>query len=162
MNNFKPDYQTWIEQLDLAPHPEGGFYRRTYTAERTLDGTKPLASAIYYLLPAHHCSALHRIQSDEMWHFYGGGSLQIDVITPNGALLSLKLGLDLEKGESPQQHIPAGCWFGASVMRGEYVLAGCTVTPAFDFAEFELATRTELLQRYPQHAATIIKLTHNP
>lgn len=153
-------FQRWINQLNLAPHPEGGFYRRNYTAERTLDGTRPLASAIYYLLPAHHFSALHRIQSDEMWHFYAGGSLLIEGIAPTGELLSLKLGLDIEVGEQPQQLVPAGYWFGATVNRGEYVLAGCTVTPAFDFAEFELADRVELLNRYPQHAAMIKKLTH--
>ena len=154
-------FQHWINQLNLVPHPEGGFYRRNYTAARTLNGTRPLASAIYYLLPAHHCSVLHRIQSDELWHFYAGGSLLIEVITPTGELLSLKLGLDIEAGEQPQHLVPAGCWFGATVHRGEYVLAGCTVTPAFDFAEFELADRVELLKHYPQHAATIHTLTHH-
>ena len=154
----------WTTALGLEPHPEGGFYRRSYTANCRVSpeyfaAARPIASAIYYLLPAAQFSALHRIQSDELWHFYAGGGLNISVITPKGELKILRLGLDLARGEQPQQLVPAGCWFGASVAHGEYVLVGCTVAPAFDFADFELGKRTELLAMYPQHAEIIEQLT---
>jgi len=157
-------YTRWITELGLEPHPEGGFYRRSYTANcRTLPETfaaeRPIASAIYYLLPASQFSALHRIKSDELWHFYAGGGLHISVIMPEGELKILRLGLDLSQGEQPQHLVPAGCWFGASVARGEYVLVGCTVAPAFDFADFELGKRTELLAIYPQHTDIIEQLS---
>lgn len=157
-------YTKWIAALGLEPHPEGGFYRRNYTAEccvspENFAAERPVASAIYYLLPATQFSALHRIKSDELWHFYAGGGLKIYVITPEGELKILRLGLDLVQGEQPQQLVPAGYWFGASVAQGEYVLVGCTVAPAFDFADFELGKRAELLAAYPQHTALIEFLT---
>ncbi|MDD2817005.1 MAG: cupin domain-containing protein [Thiotrichaceae bacterium] len=157
-------YTRWITELGLEPHPEGGFYRRNYTADcyvlpENFAAARPVASAIYYLLPASQFSALHRIKSDELWHFYAGGSLNIYVITPEGELKILRLGLDLARGEQPQQRVPAGCWFGACVAHGEYVLVGCTVAPAFDFADFELGKRAELWATYPQHADIIERLT---
>lgn len=157
-------YTRWITELGLEPHPEGGFYRRSYTANycvlpENFTAARPIASAIYYLLPASQFSALHRIKSDELWHFYAGGGLHISVITPEGELKILRLGLDLSQDEQPQQLVPAGCWFGASVARGEYVLVGCTVAPAFDFADFELGKRAELLASYPQHTDIIEQLS---
>ncbi|MEN9847275.1 MAG: hypothetical protein RL368_15 [Pseudomonadota bacterium] len=157
-------YTRWITELGLEPHPEGGFYRRSYTANcralpENFASERPVASAIYYLLPATQFSALHRIKSDELWHFYTGGGLSIYVITPEGELKILRLGLDLARCEQPQQLVPAGCWFGARVAHGEYVLVGCTVAPAFDFADFELGKRAELLATYPQHADIIERLT---
>lgn len=157
-------YAQWITQLDLQAHPEGGYYRRSYTASSMLSSEsfptpRPVASAIYYLLPATQHSCLHRIRSDELWHFYAGGRLTIYVITPEGELQHLKLGLDISQGECPQQLVPAGYWFGAEVTQGEFVLAGCTVAPAFDFADFDLGKTEELLATYPQHVAVIQRLS---
>lgn len=157
----------WKERLGLLPHPEGGFYAETYrSSERhpgppeSFPGERALATAIYFLLPAGECSALHRIRSDELWHFYCGAPLEIAVIDGDGLLTVKRLGLDLERGEAPQHAVNAGTWFGASVApdRG-YALVGCTVAPGFDFRDFELARREELSARYPAHARLIERYT---
>lgn len=149
----------WIEHLNLAPHPEGGFYRETYRAAEYIpakalparfDGDRSFSTGIYFLLRAEDRSRLHRIQSDEMWHFYAGTSLSVYVLH-NGELSIHVLGQDLAQGEQLQVVVPAGAWFGARVNTTGYVLAGCTVAPGFDFADFEMADHT-LLQNFPQHA----------
>ena len=105
-------------------------------------------------------SALHRIQADEMWHFYAGGPLQVYVIYPSGELEMIRLGNNPERGEVFQAVVPAGCWFGSKpAPETAYSLVGCTVAPGFDFADFELASRTELLNNYPQCREVIELLT---
>ncbi|MDE2141593.1 MAG: cupin domain-containing protein [Elusimicrobia bacterium] len=141
-------------RLNLAPHPEGGFYRETY---RAADGA---CTAIFYLLPAGAKSNLHRIKSDELWHHHLGGALEIVEIGSGGRVETTVLGPDLEKGEVLQKVVAAGRWFGARPRPGtEWALAGCTVAPAFRFADFELARRAELLKTYPAAAAEILALT---
>jgi predicted cupin superfamily sugar epimerase len=158
-----------VSRLDLAPHPEGGFYRETYRAAETIahaglpsrfHGGRAQSTAIYYLLRAGDRSKLHRIKSDEVWHFYDGDPLVIIAITPDGQLSETLLGRDFTAGQVPQHIVPAGHWFGAMPARNSrFVLAGCTVAPGFDFADFELATRAALLRDYPQHIAWITRLT---
>ncbi len=153
----------WIEKLFLVKHPEGGYYRETYRAAESIpqnglpprfSGLRAFSTAIYFLLPSGECSALHRIKSDEVWHFYAGNSLTIHVIDERGTYTQIKLG-----GDSFQAVVPAGCWFGATVDGpGSYALAGCTVAPGFDFADFELANRADLVALYPQHRAIIERL----
>ncbi|MFI5345609.1 MAG: cupin domain-containing protein [Elusimicrobiota bacterium] len=143
-----------VARLNLAPHPEGGFYRETY---RAADGA---CTAIYYLLPAGAKSNLHRIKSDEIWHYHLGGPLEIVEITPDGRVETTVLGSNLEKGEVLRKVVAAGRWFGARPCPGaEWALAGCTVAPAFQFADFELGGRAELLRLFPAAAAEIRALT---
>ncbi len=161
--------QRWITDLGLRPHPEGGYFREAYRASETIAqahlparfaGDRVYSTAIYFLLQGDDFSALHRIQSDEIWHFYDGVPVTIHVIDPAGQYTTLRLGRDLAAGEAPLQVLPAGCWFGANLAdRNGYALVGCTVAPGFDFADFELPTRAALLERYPQHAAIVEALT---
>jgi len=159
----------WIEKLQLSGHIEGGYYTRTYTAEHILPkaqlpagfhGDRPVTTAIYFLLQKHQFSAMHRIASDEIWHFYYGDPLEVFEIRPNGSLICHKLGADPDNGTRFQCMVKAGSWFGAAVQEGaEYGLAGCTVAPGFDFDDFELANRNILLNQFPQHKEIITKLT---
>lgn len=158
-----------VASLGLQPHPEGGFYRETYRAGEVIPnaglpgrfhGQRSHSTAIYYLLPAGERSKLHRIKSDEVWHFYEGDTLTIVALSPEGQLIETALGRDFARGEVPQHVVPAGYWFGALPAQGSaFTLAGCTVAPGFDFADFELADRPALLAAFPQHRAWIERLT---
>jgi len=148
----------WIESLCLSKHPEGGYYRETYRSETAFagpgfTGPRVVSTAIYFLLPADEVSALHRIKSDELWHFYAGQPLTIYMIAAHGQAATIGL-----SGDQPQAIVPAGCWFGATVA-SEYALVGCTVAPGFDFYDFEMGDRTALLMAYPQHRFIIERLT---
>ncbi|MCY7350683.1 MAG: cupin domain-containing protein [Cytophagaceae bacterium] len=149
----RADY--WVKQYQMQPHPEGGWFAETYrSAERIphvalperFAGDRVFGTAIYFLLEGHHFSALHRIQSDEIWHFYAGNPLDIFLLNETGLLQITRLGPDATAGEVFQTVVPAGCWFGAKPAMPEgYALVGCTVAPGFDFADFELADRAALL-----------------
>jgi predicted cupin superfamily sugar epimerase len=159
----------WIDTLDLVPHPEGGFYRETYRSLETVEahhlpsrfgGRRAHATAIYFLLPGDQISALHRIKSDEVWHFYAGSPLVLSIIHPDGRLEERRLGPDPGRAESFQAAVPAGAWYGAALDdREAYALVGGTVAPGFDFADFELGDRATLLARFPQHRSTVLRLT---
>lgn len=158
--------QALIDRLGLVPHPEGGYYRETYRSALEFDAGPPFNAArasctgIYFLLTGGNFSALHRIRSDEMWHFYDGDPLHVHMIAPDGTYSVVTIGRDIEAGELPQFVVPAGHWFGATVSRAEgFALVGCTVSPGFDFADFELARREDLVARYPAHEAIIRRLT---
>ena len=162
-----------IEELirfyKLEPHPEGGYFRESYRCAGTIpadalggafSGARSYSTAIYFLLPEGVKSSLHRIKSDEVWHFYMGGPLNIAQIFPDGRMETVKLGQDMEAGHKFQHVVPAGCWFGAyPEPGGGFSFAGCTVAPGFDFADLELAIPEQLLTRFPQTAAIIKKLT---
>jgi predicted cupin superfamily sugar epimerase len=164
-----PAASRWIDVLGLRPHPEGGHYRETYRADKVLpagflpgrrEGPRAVSTAIYFLLAAGERSRLHRIASDELWHFYAGTALTLYVLHRHGSLTRFTLGIRVERGEQPQACVPAGCWFGAAVEATDgYALVGCTVAPGFDFADLELAERDALLAGYPQHRAVIERLT---
>ncbi|MDQ6966213.1 MAG: cupin domain-containing protein [Mariprofundaceae bacterium] len=150
----------WIRKLDLQAHPEGGFYRETYRAESCFEGAaqddfpagRHHSTAIYFLLEHGNFSAFHRIRSDELWHFYAGDGLLIHVISPDGNYRCLQLGTNTEAGQLPQAVVPADCWFASEVVeRGSFALVGCTVSPGFDFADFELGSRKELISLFPQY-----------
>ncbi|ABA88304.1 cupin superfamily barrel domain protein [Syntrophotalea carbinolica DSM 2380] len=161
--------QEWIDHLDLIRHPEGGYFRESYRASETIpanalphryQGSRHYATTIYYLLQSNDFSALHRLASDEIWHFYSGSPLDIHIIDPGGQYRRACLGNDPQKGQSFQIVITAGCWFGATVTRQDsYTLTGCSVSPGFDFADFELADRQSLIAAYPAHADVIRRLT---
>jgi predicted cupin superfamily sugar epimerase len=158
----------WINHLELKKHPEGGFYKETYRSKGVIrrdslpeqfSGTRNFSTSIYFLLQSHDRSCFHRIKSDELWHFHTGSSLTIYVLNQQGISAHL-LGMDATRGESLQIVIPANCWFGALVNEPEsYVLSGCTVSPGFDFHDFEIANREALQEQHPAHADIIQLLT---
>ncbi len=159
----------WIRLLNLAPHPEGGCFAETYRSADTLPadvfggryaGPRACATAIYFLLRGTEFSALHRLRSDEMWHYHAGGGGRIVTIGPDGMLGSWGIGPDPERGQELQVMVPAGTWFGATVDDpASYLLVGCTVSPGFAYEDFELATREALTAAYPSHRAIIERLT---
>ena len=163
------DAKYWIDKLQLIPHPEGGYYRQTYKAELMLDkaalppefgGSRSVATAIYFLLEGTDFSAFHRLRSDEMWHFYAGGSLVVKVIGQDGQRSEILLGGDAEAGEVFQAVVKAGCWFGSRLRDPRsFALVGCTVSPGFDFADFEMGKREELVRKFPGLTGVIEKLT---
>ena len=158
----------YVAQLQLQPHPEGGFYSRTYESEEQIPAAalparfgadRTFSTAIYFLLEGIDFSAFHRIKSDELWHFYTGGGLHIYVIHPDGRGEVLLLGNDLNNGYRFQQLVKAGCWFASKpAQENSFSLVGCTVAPGFDFADFEMAKQDELLQQYPQHQLWVEQL----
>jgi uncharacterized protein len=158
----------WINRLRLLPHPEGGFYRETYRALENISGSslperfgndRSFSTAIYFLLRSPDKSRFHKIKSDELWHFHDGSSLTIHVLHPSG-LTTCHLGLDVEAGQQPQVVIPADHWFGATVDEPDhYTLASCTVSPGFNFSDFELARRDRLIHEFPDQAPLIRRLT---
>jgi uncharacterized protein len=159
----------WINSLQLQKHPEGGYFRETYRSSGTIrvpfgrsgeEVERNYSTAIYFLLAAGEKSVLHRIRSDEAWHFYAGSALHIYTLT-KGGLNILKLGPDPERGEQLQHVVRANTWFGAIVPHpNSYTLAGCTVAPGFDFADFEMGTREALIQEFPAYAQEVTMLTN--
>ena len=151
----------WINRLQLQPHPEGGHFREVYRSTekiQTKNNQRSASTSIYFLLCANEVSAFHRLQADELWHFYSGSSLTVHCLTPTGQYEQRLLGQNWERGEAFQLWVPAGWWFGATV-ESDYALVGCTVAPGFEFHDFEMAQRETLLQQYPQHRSIIQKLT---
>jgi len=123
-------------------------------------GDRSFSTAIYFLVKGGEFSSLHRIQSDELWHFYAGTRLTVYSIDGQGILQTVHLGSDFDRGEVFQAAVPAGSWFGSAVDNPDgFALVGCTVAPGFDFADFELANRNDLTTLFPQHQAVIEKLT---
>lgn len=153
----------WIEKLGLLPHPEGGFYKETYRSKTSVSisefqGKRVCSTGIYFLLNSGNFSAFHRIKSDEMWHFYQGGGLEIFYFEQD-TLKTICLGNEPEKGQVFQALVPAGVWFAARPLPGtSYALVGCTVSPGFDFRDFEMAKREELTTAYPKHSDLILEL----
>jgi uncharacterized protein len=161
--------QYWIDHLRLSPHPEGGYYRATYKSDLTIarsalpprfHGDRSASTAIYFLLAGKDFSAFHRLAADEVWHFYAGSALIVYVIDPEGNESELHLGDHPDAGEAFQAVVKAGCWFGSRLKDAAgFALVGCTVAPGFDFADFELAKRSELVRAYPSHQKLIEELT---
>ncbi|SKA85794.1 hypothetical protein SAMN02745704_01922 [Paucidesulfovibrio gracilis DSM 16080] len=163
--------QRIIRELDLVPHPEeGGFFTESYRSAETLlrehlpsryAGPRCMATAIYYLLTPDTFSALHRLESDEIFHLYAGGPVRMLQLDPgSGKAREVVLGMDLEKGERPQVVVPRGVWQGSCLDRSaEYALLGCTVAPGFEYADYEHGSRSELAERWPGHAELIHRLT---
>ena len=126
-----------IRLLDLKPHPEGGHFRETFSDARQVDGGRAASTAIYFLLTRGARSHWHRVDAVEVWHFYAGAPLELEIAL-DGRRESIILGRDLAAGERPQAIVPAYAWQAAQ-SRGDWSLVGCTVAPGFEFAKFELA-----------------------
>ncbi len=158
-----------VSTLEMQPHPEGGFYKETYRSEEIIpkgslqtvfSGDRNCATAIYFLLTSDNFSAFHKIRQDEVWHHYEGETIAVHVINTAGKYTRHLVGKDLERGAFPQLVVKAGDWFASSVVAEKgYALVGCTVAPGFDFEDFELAERTNLIQQYPEHTAVITRYT---
>jgi predicted cupin superfamily sugar epimerase len=159
-----------IEYLGLVPLPEeGGFYRETYRCDETISksffaarygGERSCSTAIYYLLTADTFSALHRVKSDEIFHFYGGAPVTIFQLYSDGSAKTVILGNDLETGQQPQCVIPRDVWQGCFLAGdGQFALMGTTVAPGFEFDDFELGDRQELLKAFPRFEKEIMQLT---
>ncbi|MEO7192958.1 MAG: cupin domain-containing protein [Vicinamibacterales bacterium] len=154
-----------IDGLGLAPHPERGFYVETYRAAARVStsmhaGDRAASTAIYFLVTADEpVTSLHRLRSDEVFHLYDGGPLEIVRLYADGRSDVGRLGLDLAAGERPQIVVPAGTWFGTALASGaSHCLVGCTVAPGFEFADFELADGPELEAQYPAQASRIRRM----
>lgn len=156
--------QDWIKELNLLPHPEGGYYKEVYRSEEEIvaellpgdrSGIRSVSTAIYFLLEGKDFSAFHRIKSDEIWHFYAGSSLMIYAIDEEGLLTEYPL-----SSEIPIQIIPKNNWFSAELKNKEsFALVGCTVAPGFDFDDFEMGDRGQLQEEFPKHSELIQQLT---
>lgn len=159
-----------IERLKLVPLTiEGGHFRETYRSELSLPagalpdeygGDRNVSTAIYYLLTMDTFSAIHIIKSDEVFHFYAGDAVEMLQLWPDGNARVAIIGNDVAAGHEPQLVVPAGVWQGCRLIRGgDWALMGCTVAPGFDYADFALGNRDELIARYPGHAEMIKALT---
>ncbi|MBX3479700.1 MAG: cupin domain-containing protein [Caulobacter sp.] len=126
-----------IALLDLAPHPEGGWYRETFRDEPGPDG-RAKSTMIFFLLEAGQESAWHRVDSVEVWHFYDGAPLTLKLAPEGRGAIERTLGKDLASGERPQLVVPRDVWQSAR-SQGDWTLVGCTVAPGFDFSGFEMA-----------------------
>lgn len=159
MNDHKSLLETLRQKFDLLPHPEGGSYLETYRSP-TLVGQKSIKTAIYFLLEEDEFSSFHRIKSDEMWHFYLGGPLEIVEIDPNGKVTTTVLGSDFLQNQKLQYVVTSGHWFASRPLKGSvFSFVGCTVSPGFEFEDFELAEREKLIAKFPKHATLITSLT---
>lgn len=127
-----------IRLLDLRPHPEGGFFRQTFRDPAQVSSGRAASTLIYFLLEAGQRSQWHRVDAAEVWHFYAGAPLQIEVSPDGRETQTHRLGNDLLSGERPQFVVPAGWWQTAWSL-GAWTLVGCSVAPGFEFAGFELA-----------------------
>ena len=126
-----------IARLDLKPHPEGGHYRETFRDSHNIGGKRAASTAIYFLLTHGERSHWHRVDAAEVWHYYAGSALILQIKDENGLCIA-RLGIDLMAGERPQIVVPAHAWQAAETS-GDWTLVGCTVAPGFEFAKFELA-----------------------
>ena len=159
-----------IERLKLVSLTiEGGYFRETYRSElgvpsgalpNDYGGDRNVSTAIYYLLTPDTFSAIHIIKSDEVFHFYAGDPVEMLQIWPDGTARVVIISNDLGGGHEPQLVVPAGVWQGCRLVRGgQWALMGCTVAPGFDYADFALADRAELIAMHPVHAEMIEALT---
>jgi len=161
-----------IAQLGLQPLPvEGGYYRQTYLATELIgreclperySGPRRYASGIFYLLDDHTFSALHRLRSDEVYHFYLGQPVELLLLHPDGRDEVIILGSDLEAGHRLQVVVPHGVWQGSHLLAptpGGFALMGTTMAPAYDPTDFDLGEREALIAAFPQRAELIRALT---
>ena len=160
-----------IELLKLEPLiGEGGFFRRTYFSEINLsqsvlspeyNGTRSIASAIYYFLTPDTFSEMHKLLSDEIFHFYLGDNVEMLQLYPDGNGQIITIGNDLAAGIYPQVLVPVGCWQGLRLIEGgSYALLGTTMSPAFDYQDYTSGKRDILIKQYPQYKELITSLTN--
>ena len=154
-----------VEYYRMLPHPEGGYYSEVHRDERQVtaegfDGMRSASTSIFFLLERGQFSALHRIKSDEVWHFYEGDPLEIWEIDQSGSLKCTRLGNNPKNGENRVYVVKAGNWFGSRpAPESAFSLVGCSVAPGFDFQDFEMPSQEWFLKQYPHHQSQIRELT---
>ena len=165
-----PRWDRLIATFGLAPHPkEGGYYKETYRSDECTSqehlpsrygDTRSFQTAILFLLVENQVSKLHRLKSDEVWHFLEGSTLTLHEFTADGNYRTRRFGSDVFNGELIQLVVPRGSWFGACVNDPtSYALFGCTVSPGFDFRDLEIGDRNELVKLFPEQKQVIELLT---
>lgn len=151
-----------VEQLQLKPHPEGGYFAETYRSDwevSTDHGSRSLMTCIYFLLTSDNSSKFHQIKSDEMWFFHEGSPLTVHVLSDCG-YEKLLVGPSDQEGHLPYQLVKSGVIFGSTVdQEDSYSLVSCVVAPGFDFQDFKLFTAEELLEKWPEYQNIIYQLT---
>lgn len=158
------DKSIWIDHYKMAGHEEGGFFYQVLRSDQTtqLKGQKPRAlyTSIYFLLTSNNPSRFHRLTADEVWYYHYGSPLTVHMITPEGDYKQVTLGIDVENGQVLQAVVPKGTIFGSSVEADDsYALVSCMVSPGFEYDDFELFKRSDLLKQYPDYADIIYRLT---
>jgi uncharacterized protein len=161
-----PEAQELVEALGLTLHPEGGFFRETWRSPLAVGGLphgapRSASTSSYLLLPAGTFTALHRVASDEVWHHYDGDPVVLHLLEGR-VHRTLILGRDFARGERPQHVVLAGTWQAAVPTGTRWALCGSTVAPGFDYADFEMPSREEMLQLLPDHADVVRRLTRPP
>ncbi len=159
-----------ISKLGLKPHVEGGYFIETYKnpytisggqLDKNVDGDRPLSSSIYYLLKSGQYSQFHQLKFDELWFYHDGSSLQIYLIDDSGNLEEIILGPDVSKGQTPQLLVKSGIILGAEVIdKDSYSLVSCVVSPAFDYRDFTLFDKEELIKKFPYHEKLIRRVNN--
>jgi len=159
--------------LSLEPHPrEGGWFRRTYEATEKVPAkalgasrypsARRTGTAIFYLLEQDSFSEMHRLRSDEIFHFYAGDPVELLQLHPDGTGTVSILGNDLFAGQRPQLVVNQDTWQGSRLIRGgAWALLGCTVSPGFEYEDYESGKRKELTVKWPDFATLIAALTHS-
>lgn len=160
---IKEEIERIVEQLHLQPHPEGGFYSEVYRSIESIPGKdRQLMTSIYFLLTSDNVSNFHRIKSDELWFHHQGSPITVHTLSKEGGHQKIKVGTNLEKGEVPQAIVQKEVIFGSCVdEENSYALVSCVVAPGFDFQDFELFSRAELMEQFPEHHEIIDRLTAN-
>jgi len=159
-----------IALFNLKPHPEeGGYFVETYRSSEILpaealssryEGARCFGTAIYYLLTPETFSAMHRLRSDEIFHFYLGDPVEMLQLLPDGSGKVTTMGSDILHGMQPQVAVPRGVWQGARLLKdGKFALLGTTVSPGFEFTDYESGRRSELIRSYPRFRDLIVALT---
>lgn len=162
---------TLVKKLDLQPHPEGGYFKEVYRSTEKIkisdlpgryESERCFGTSIYYMLEGEQFSSFHKIKSDEIWHFYLGSAIVLHLISDDGNYSKITLGQNVENDEHLQFTIPHGTWFAGEVKdKSSYSLVGCSVSPGFDFADFEMGEREKLIESFPNHKIIIEKLTRS-
>jgi predicted cupin superfamily sugar epimerase len=149
-----------VARFAMQRHVEGGYFCETYRAPRGPGEARAASTAIYFLLAAGQVSRLHRLTSDEVWHFYLGDPLCVVELQAGGPARVTTLGRDLAAGQALQHVVPAETWFGAfPAPKTSFAFVGCTVAPGFEFSDFELGAQAPLLAAFPAARAEILRLT---
>jgi predicted cupin superfamily sugar epimerase len=159
-----------IKHFNLTAHPEGGYFKEVYRSKgeivsenlgKEFDGNRNYCTSIYFLLTSEKFSAFHKINQDEIWHFYIGTPLKLHLISPEGNYSFVLIGSDFKKGEIPQFTVPAHYYFAAEVLeKNSFSFVGCTVSPGFDFRDFVLPSCKDLTKKFPENSKIIEQLTH--
>ena len=165
------DAKKIIKHFDLAKHPEGGFFKEVYRSKGKISakdlgdqfiGNRNYCTSIYFLLTSDKFSAFHKINQDEIWHFYTGTTLKLHQISPKGEYSFVMIGNDFSNNETPQYTVPANYYFAAEVLeKNSFSFVGCTVSPGFDFKDFVLPSCETLSKEFQKHSKIIEQLTHH-